>query len=116
MFYFKYNNEIHTFDPHLLIPCDEFDPDGNPIPGYGQTLKEFLGMTDAEAIAANLEGNWNVVRFNRDNLLKECDWTQGADVPDNIKLTYQEYRQALRDITSQEDPLNVIWPTKPEIN
>jgi hypothetical protein len=24
------------------------------------------------------------------------------------------YRQALRDITDQQDPFNIIWPIKPE--
>jgi len=113
VFYFKYKNEIHTFDPNLLIPCDEFDPNGEPIAGYGKTLKEFLGMTDSEAEAAVLEGNWNAVRLERDLLLSECDWTQGSDVPDSIKLNWQSYRQSLRDITNQSDPLNVTWPTKP---
>jgi hypothetical protein len=113
MFYFIYNNEKFTFNPNLLIPCPEFDPEGNPIDGYGQTLKEFLGMSDAEAITAVLEGNWNNVRYERDLKLKESDWTQGADVPDNIKLEYQIYRQGLRDVTTQTDPLSVIWPIKP---
>ena len=113
MFYFIYNNEEFTFDPNLLIPCPEFDPEGNPIAGYGQTLKEFLGMSDEEARLAVLEGNWNVIRHERDLKLKESDWTQGADVPDAIKLVWQPYRQGLRDATSQADPLNITWPTKP---
>ncbi len=82
-------------------------------PEYGKTLKEFLGMTDSEAEAAVLEGNWNAVRLERDLLLSECDWTQGSDVPDSIKLNWQSYRQSLRDITNQSDPLNVTWPSKP---
>ena len=114
MFYFIYNNETYTFDPNLLIPCEEFSPDGQPIPGYGLTLKEHLGMTDAEAAAALLEGNWNVIRFERNQLIALTDWTQGADVPDTIKLAWQPYRQALRDITSQADPLDITWPNKPE--
>ena len=110
MFYFKYKNEIYTFDPNLLIPCEEFDPNGEPIAGYNQTLKEFLGMTDSEAEAAVSEGNWNIVRSERDKLLSKSDWTQGADVPDSIKLAWQPYRQSLRNITTQSDPLNVTWP------
>jgi len=114
MFYFTYKNEIYTFDPNLPIPCDEFDPDGIPNPGYGKTLKEFLGMNNKEAKDAVTEGNWNVVRSKRDILLTESDWTQGADVPDAIKLAWQSYRQGLRDMTDQSDPLNVTWPDKPE--
>ena len=37
-------------------------------------------MTDAEALAAHKEGNFNwLVRPERDKLLLESDWTQGAD-------------------------------------
>ena len=120
MFYFKYKNEIYTYDPNLPLPFEidsdgmpKLSPDGTPIIGYGKTLKEFLGMTDSEVEAAILEGNWNAVRFERDKLISEYDWTQGSDVPDSIKLKWQSYRQALRDITNQSDPLNVTWPAKP---
>jgi hypothetical protein len=54
-------------------------------------------------------------RQARDRLLAETDWTQGADVPSIIKDSYAIYRQALRDVPSQEGfPHNIIWPTKPE--
>lgn len=50
----------------------------------------------------------------RDNLLKNSDWTQLNDVPENIKIAWIPYRQALRDITSQEEyPYNIIWPIPP---
>lgn len=55
-------------------------------------------------------------RFERDRLLAACDWTQGADSPltDAQKLEWQNYRQALRDITSAEGfPFTHEWPTKP---
>jgi hypothetical protein len=51
----------------------------------------------------------------RGNLLANSDWTQLPDVPEETRLKWQEYRQALRDITLQEGfPENIIWPTKPE--
>lgn len=54
-------------------------------------------------------------REMRNRLLAETDWTQGVDVPSAIKDVYAEYRQALRDVPSQEGfPQNIIWPTKPE--
>lgn len=55
-------------------------------------------------------------REERNLRLSECDWTQGEDVPDFIKLPYKEYRQALRDITSRVNWPNLTrddWPTKP---
>lgn len=69
--------------------------------------------------------SWNVIRkpelqvaFGireaRNEKLKECDWTQIADCTAD-KTAWANYRQALRDITSQPGfPYNVTWPTEPE--
>ena len=56
---------------------------------------------------------WEQMRAYRNKLLIECDWTQGVDVPDAIKIPYQTYRQALRDITKAATTADVVWPTKP---
>ena len=64
----------------------------------------------------------NALRRQRDVLLAECDWTQGADVPASIKNTWVTYRQALRDLPATASPTidaeeqlqNVTFPTKPE--
>ena len=56
---------------------------------------------------------WKCVRKQRNDLLVECDWTQGADVPNAIKSAWTSYRQALRDVTTQSDPDNITWPSKP---
>jgi hypothetical protein len=53
------------------------------------------------------------VRATRDAKLAECDWTQVADAPVD-KTVWATYRQALRDITSQEGfPWTVTYPEKP---
>lgn len=54
----------------------------------------------------------------RDELLLQSDWTelQGAQhrMGVNLFMRWQDYRQALRDITKQSGfPLNIIWPEKP---
>lgn len=55
------------------------------------------------------------VRMKRDMLLQQSDWTQGKDVPDSISSAWAPYRQALRDISSQQGfPNTVTWPTQPE--
>lgn len=52
------------------------------------------------------------IRNHRNHLLKESDWSQGADIPNEIKEKYVIYRQSLRDITKQEGfPVTVIFPT-----
>ena len=53
-------------------------------------------------------------RSNRNDKLKESDWTQIADSTAD-KAVWATYRQALRDVTSQEGfPWTIIWPTQPE--
>lgn len=56
---------------------------------------------------------WNIVRDQRNALLAQSDWTQLPDVPLATKEAWATYRQALRDITDQSDPFNIVWPTPP---
>ena len=53
------------------------------------------------------------VRFQRNVLLQESDWTQLPDA--NVdRQAWATYRQALRSVPQQESfPDNVIWPTPP---
>ncbi len=52
------------------------------------------------------------VRNQRERLLSQTDWMALSDV--TMSPAWATYRQALRDITSQEGfPYAVIWPTKP---
>lgn len=59
---------------------------------------------------------WEQIRAERDQLLKESDWTQFPDAqPKPSKIAWLTYRQNLRDITVNfSSPSNVVWPTKPE--
>jgi len=53
------------------------------------------------------------IRQQRNDKLKESDWTQVEDAPIN-KILWATYRQSLRDITNQEGfPWNITWPTEP---
>lgn len=68
---------------------------------------------DADAIAATDAAQAKSVRDQRNQKLAECDWTQLADSTAD-KAAWATYRQALRDITKQEDfPWTIDWPTKP---
>ena len=59
------------------------------------------------------------VRVLRNNKLMESDWTQIPDSPltDAKKVEWTEYRQALRDVPSNNSGSTgvdqVIWPTQP---
>lgn len=58
---------------------------------------------------------WDVVRTERDLKLTETDWVvikaleSGTPVPPE----WVAYRQALRNITEQTDPFDIIWPELP---
>lgn len=59
------------------------------------------------------ETEWPVVRAKRNQLLTASDWTQLPDVLLATKEAWAVYRQALRDITQQADPFNIVWPVPP---
>jgi len=63
----------------------------------------------AEELQARVDTQWQTIRIQRNQMLKDCDWTQLADSPVN-KTAWAAYRQALRDITAQSDPFNIEWP------
>lgn len=62
---------------------------------------------------ADVNAAWEFVREKRSSKLQKCDWTQLPDVPIATKDAWAVYRQALRDITEQPDPFNIVWPTPP---
>ena len=76
--------------------------------------KRLLGA-DPYKLIENLRetADWFLVREKRDELLVSSDWSMSRDVPEKLKIKYEKYRQELRDITKQNDPKNIVWPTKP---
>ena len=59
-----------------------------------------------------------IVRQHRNALLEESDYTQLPDVnmAETVKAAWVEYRQSLRDITSQSGfPDNISWPLSPDV-
>jgi hypothetical protein len=97
----------HDKATQKLISCEPYIEDN-------QVFTVEVADKTEEEIAADLAIEAASVRAKRDQLLKESDWTQVADVPFTkaVKTTWADYRQALRDITTQEGfPVEVIWPT-----
>jgi len=64
-------------------------------------------------IDLRLSAKWEEVKLIRNEMLQECDWTQLSDIPTATKELWQSYRQSLRDITTQSNPFNIVWPDKP---
>ena len=79
-------------------------------------------FTDGETTAAEQEAAYKAikdaeqaksVREQRSTKLADCDWTQVADSPVD-KTAWATYRQALRDITTQDGfPWEITWPDAP---
>ena len=83
----------------------------------GSVYIQTWNITDAteEEINIKIAEKWLEVRDMRDSLLSQSDWTQFQDSPiSGSTLTeWQTYRQSLRDITSQSNPFDLVWPSKP---
>ena len=60
-------------------------------------------------------GQWAIVRSIRNDKLSKSDvqiiraFEDGTEIPQE----WREYRQALRDITNQENPWYIEWPAEP---
>ena len=129
---FRRDNNTYTFP--AVIPIETlsefgvFEVNQTPKPNdYTKNISEgtptltdgvyYQNWVQTDASVAEqelrLEIKWSEIRELRNQLLSECDWTQLTDVSESIKTSYQSYRQNLRDITSQSDPFNIVWPEKP---
>ena len=97
------------------------DHDENNSPIYGDTQIVTWQQLQEHSEEAEINFKLDLVRMNRDRLLKETDWWACSDR--EITEPQKAYRQALRDITNNCSPeLNdvgdldlssVNWPTKP---
>lgn len=89
---------------------------GTPLYGNKWVLEyEVVDLTEEE-ITANAEKAAQDVRKQRDKLLAATDWRviKAYETGSNIPAEWELYRQALRDITTQEGfPHTVTWPEEP---
>lgn len=65
--------------------------------------------------APNPENAWLRVRSERDRKLSSSDWmvTKAIETGSPMPEGWATYRQALRDVTLQDDPFVVVWPAEP---
>lgn len=101
-------------------------------PGYswkamGDTYDDLIWLDDEskKPSRAEVEENWSTVEYDilaktvrreRDSLLSNTDWivTKSTELGKSVPVEWLEYRQALRDITSQNNfPHTIEWPTQP---
>ena len=74
-------------------------------------------VEDPAKLAQKTADQWTQVRSQQRDLLYKSDWTCSVtdyEVPN--KSEWVQYRQALRDVTKQSDPFNIVWPSPPVAN
>jgi hypothetical protein len=89
--------------------------EGTPVLIDGVYYQNWI-ETDAteDEINAKIIQKWAEIREHRTELLKECDWVVLSDTPMSASIeNWKTYRQELRDVTSQENPFNILWPNQP---
>jgi len=98
----EYNRLTQRVD-HALEPA--------LVEGKWVLSREVVDLTPEQQ--AEVDDNAAIsIRKQRDDLLKETDWYGLSDVTMPTEIAV--YRQALRDITSQDGfPHTITWPTKP---
>jgi hypothetical protein len=103
-----YKKQIVT--PPYFDPATQVREEGPAVLVDGVWTQNYIvSDLDADASAATVGAQWDVVRAERNKLLADCDWTQLPDAPVDA-AAWATYRQALRDITSQANPFNIVWP------
>ena len=92
------------------------DIDGNSHDPKQYVQSHFVGQDDTRD-ARILAGKWADIRTRRNRELTDSDWVvvkaKEEHANASIDSNWMEYRTALRDITKQSDPDNIIWPSKP---
>ena len=95
-----------------------FDGNGNSYDPKQYVQSHFVGQDDTRD-ARLLAEQWTRIRRERDRLLTNSDWTQGADSPlgESKKTEWATYRTDLRtlpaDQSSETTYANITWPPQP---
>lgn len=99
----------HDHEAEKLVPAAPYIEDGQvfTVDVAPLTDEELQARTDSKAAS---------IRADRNARLAACDWTQldDANLDNALRLEWRNYRQALRDISTQPGfPHEVAWPLRP---
>jgi hypothetical protein len=104
------------FTSKELPEWNENDFTGIEIPigttvSIGDSYEEGVFTRKVDDTIAELS---RIMRIKRDEVLTASDWSQLADVPEDLRRKWQKYRQALRDVPQQATfPNQIVWPMIP---
>ena len=106
--------KVNAFKAHdrltqKLVSCSAYD-DGEFV-----SVVQVADMS-AEEIQSAKDSAMAQIRSTRNQLLKDCDWTQIADCTIPKKAEWATYRQTLRDLPSTitEPRTFTDWPHNPD--
>lgn len=90
-------------------------PEAMSRPNDGEVWRFNMETLAWEMVPPSEEILWARVRYKRDKLLTETDWltVRALETGDEVPQEWLDYRQALRDVTLQPDPSNIVWPQAP---
>lgn len=101
--------------PHPVPDPNAFYWDGGlvAVPAAPSSFHRF--DVASRSWTLDLAQAWAAVRAQRDARLAACDWVtlRAQETGDPVPGRWLAYRQALRDITDQADPLAIVWPIPP---
>ena len=105
--YPEYDPITHTLEEEAPVQTE-----------HGWVRKWAVVALPADVVTKNRQSAYNraaaQARVNRNDLLKQSDWTQVVDAQVD-QAAWAAYRQALRDISHQPGfPYSVIWPKQPD--
>ena len=103
----------HEVQSPVQLPAYWSDGHATPVPPQPSPAHRFSYET--LQWEPDLALAWANVRAERDSRLAASDWVRlrAADLGEPVPPAWIEYRQALRDVTGQPDPLNISWPAPP---
>ena len=120
--YLEFNPELIAVKDPLADIFHYVDKEGKvhrlpdpPIKGMTWTGERWEDLRTQDQIISNLQVSLEDIRLKRDKLLSATDWValKAMDTGVAVPTEWLAYRQALRDITDQEDPENIQWPIPP---
>ena len=74
-----------------------------------------MSWEDLRSQQEKLDQQWMLIKLERYQLIQSSDWrvVKATDTGIPLSQEWKDYRQALRDITTQSDPFNIVWPIAP---
>lgn len=96
-----------------------FTANPDDVEEHGRELYNQLNTTYSSEVGEcpeeeRYEAFSQFARSDRNDLLRQTDWTQQPDVPEATRALWTTYRQALRDVPAQTGfPYEITWPTPP---